>query len=243
VFSENFKIQAAPIYGDVHAFVVDNALADPNALVQFAKRVQNAFAPNPLDTFPGIELRMADSFNAKFDNFFRVHLRRFFDARRTLAYYTNLSIATLKPNELRASQCLPHRDDHRTAADECIVACELYLFDDPSLGGTGFYAPKLPPEKMRVLFRDQAQLGNNEFVAKYKIPRNYCTASNDYFDLVQVVQPKYNRLVFYDGALFQSEHIASPEKISMDATTGRLTLNGFFRCKRHASALANRRYS
>jgi hypothetical protein len=242
VFSENLKIQAAPLYGGVHAFIVDHALADPSALVQFAKRTQNAFAPNPLDTFPGIELRMADSFNAKFDNFFRLYLRRFFDARRTLAYYTNLSIATLKAHELRASQCLPHRDDHRAAPDECIIACELYLFDDPSLGGTGFYAPKLPVDKMKSLFQDQAQLSGDAFAEKHKVVRDYCTTSNDYFELVQVVPAKYNRLVFYDGALFQSAHIAAPEKLSGDATTGRLTLNGFFRCKRHASALANRWY-
>jgi Family of unknown function (DUF6445) len=240
VFTENFKIQAAPLYGGAHAFVIDNALADPDALVQFAIRTHNAFARSALASNPGVELRMVESFNAKFDNFFRLHIRRFFDARRTLGAYTRLSMTTLRSNELHAPQWLPHRDDQGLPPDECIVACMLYLFKNDSLGGTGFYVPKVPLQAARRLAHDCGTMPDDVFAETYRVKRGYCTASNDYFELAQVVPSRYNRLVFYDGAAFHTAHLTAPEKLVNDPENGRLTLNGFFRCKRHSNGFADR---
>jgi hypothetical protein len=41
--------------------------------------------------------------------------------------------------------------------------------------------------------------------------------------------------VFYDGGQFHSSHITRPEMLSDDPAHGRLTLNGFFVCKRSAA--------
>jgi hypothetical protein len=41
--------------------------------------------------------------------------------------------------------------------------------------------------------------------------------------------------VFYDGNLFHSSHILAPELLSDDPARGRLTLNGFFICRRQAA--------
>jgi hypothetical protein len=45
---------------------------------------------------------------------------------------------------------------------------------------------------------------------------------------------KWNRLIFYDGAMLHSGDIRRPEKLSADPRAGRLTLNGFFTSRRHA---------
>ena len=42
------------------------------------------------------------------------------------------------------------------------------------------------------------------------------------------IEPKWNRLIFYDGDVFHSGDIRAPERLSDDPAVGRLTLNGFF---------------
>jgi Family of unknown function (DUF6445) len=50
-----------------------------------------------------------------------------------------------------------------------------------------------------------------------------------------VVPAAFNRAVFYDGGQFHSSHITQPALLSADPARGRLTLNGFFICRRAAS--------
>jgi hypothetical protein len=40
-------------------------------------------------------------------------------------------------------------------------------------------------------------------------------------------------LIFYDGGLLHSGDITAPGKLSKDPVAGRLTLNGFFTCRRN----------
>jgi len=60
--------------------------------------------------------------------------------------------------------------------------------------------------------------------------------SNRYFDRVASVPARWNRLIFYDGSLLHSGDIAAPDRLSADPQLGRLTLNGFFTCRRNARA-------
>jgi hypothetical protein len=43
-------------------------------------------------------------------------------------------------------------------------------------------------------------------------------------------------VIFYDGSIFHSAHIAAPQLLSDDPLQGRLTLNGFLTCRRSAEA-------
>jgi hypothetical protein len=240
VFSDNIKVQAAPLYGGGHVFVIDNALADPDALVQFAARARPAFAKSAYAAQPGIELQLADSINAKFDNFFRVHLRSFYDARRTLGCNTRLTMTTDSPSALSPIQWLPHRYDQGVADGESLVACALYLFRDTALGGLGFFEPQRTGRETMQLYQDCAMLSGEEVIAKYDLKRGYSTESNRYFKLVRIVPPKFNRLVFFDSAAFHAPQITSSTSLSSEPATARLMLNGFFRCKRNAGRFANR---
>jgi hypothetical protein len=47
------------------------------------------------------------------------------------------------------------------------------------------------------------------------------------------VPARYNRIVFYEGTLFHSGEIARPDLLTRDPRSGRLSLNGFFNCRRN----------
>jgi Family of unknown function (DUF6445) len=225
----------------VHAFVIDDALADPQSLIQFATRAKAAFRDAAPANFPGCELRMTDAFSAKFEDFFRLHIRKFFDARRALSFSTRLSKATHQAAQLHAAHSLPQCEPQSMIEGRSMICAELHLFRDETLGGTGFYLPRRPFRDVAALYRDSQLLAADEFAARYDIARGYCVQGNAYFALTQIIPAKFNRLVFYDGAMFRAPHIENPEKLTNDSATARLVLHGNFFCKRHANARANRR--
>jgi len=49
------------------------------------------------------------------------------------------------------------------------------------------------------------------------------------------VPARWNRMIFYAGTIFHSGEIAHPQLLTDDPRTGRLTLNGFFTCRRSAT--------
>jgi hypothetical protein len=52
------------------------------------------------------------------------------------------------------------------------------------------------------------------------------------------IEPHLNRLILYDGTgAFHGSNFDTPQNPSADPGQGRLTWNGFFACRRAASAL------
>jgi Family of unknown function (DUF6445) len=130
-------------------------------------------------------------------------------------------------------QWLCHRDGVVIASRQSIQASVLYLFRDESLGGTSFYVPARQHTEIAVLFSDSKSLAVEEFVRRHRIEPGYMRGSNDYFNCIGTVPAKWNRLIFYDGSMLHSGHIEAPEKLKPDPLQGRLTLNGFFTCRRN----------
>ncbi len=241
MFSENPKVMSAELVPGVHALVVDNALADPDALVQFAVRTQSAFKPAAPLLFPGVELRLAESVAVKYEEFFRLHLRRYFDARRSIECVARLAMQTKTANELRAAQWMPQRIGITLPREQSSISCVLYLFENEAHGGTGFYLPRKSIRDTATMLRDSRVLSDEEFTKRYRIESGYCTRSNGFFQLAKVVPPRYNRLVVFDGAMFHGEQILRPELLTNDPRTGRLTFSAFLNCRRHSDGIANRR--
>ncbi len=221
--------------GDGRAcFVVDDALVNPEALVQFAQEHRNEFRLAPFNAYPGVELPMPVEFSARLDEFFMRHLRGLLNGRRTLRMNSRLSMVTLAPGELQARQWICHRDSQDVPPDQCIAASVLYLFKDSALGGTSFYAPRQSAFDIDLLVHDASTLANDAFAEKYAISPGYFSGGNDYFACVGSVPAQWNRMIFYDGSLFHSGDILAPERMCADPLAGRLTLNGFFTCSRKA---------
>ncbi len=230
MFNPRPDIQVLPIAPGQACYVVDDALLDPERLRLEAIARRDRFAMAPHNAYPGLELRMPDAFSAQLDDFFRRHVRARLGMRRTLRMYSRLALATLRPDELQPRQCICHRDRLGFAPGQRVAASVLYLFGDPALGGTSFYAPRRLPMEMAALFEDAGRLDAETFCAKHGIARGYMAGSSAWFERLLTVPAKWNRLIFYDGALFHSGDIRQPGRLDTDPARGRLTLNGFFTC-------------
>ncbi|MBC7989272.1 MAG: hypothetical protein H7Y19_06785 [Luteimonas sp.] len=235
MFNPHPRIDVLPIDGTHACYVIDDALSQPQQLVEYARANRERFEMAPHNAYPGLELRMPDDFSDRLDDFFRLHVRARLGARRTQRMYSRLSMATLSPEQLQPPQWICHRDRMTFAAKQCIAASVLYLFHDVSLGGTAFFVAKKPAREIDVLIHESGTLTADDFAGKYGAERGYLAGSNDYFEKVLAVPAKWNRLIFYDGDVFHTGDIRAAEKLSDDPDTGRLTLNGFFTCSKRAA--------
>lgn len=227
-------VEVIPHGGRPLCLVIDNALREPERWRSFAAAQVGRFDDAAHNAFPGPELRLPDAVAVALAQFFNEHCRDAFDARRIERHYARLSMVTRAPEQLMPWQWQPHVDQLATAPEQSVAASVLYLFDDPSLGGTAFYRPKRPATELLPMIEDSSRLPPAEFSAKHGVAPGYLTGSNDWFEKVASVPAAYNRLIVYSGTVFHSGEIAHPERLSDDPAIGRLTLNGFFTCRRRA---------
>lgn len=235
MFNPDPRIETLAITPQHACYVIDDALREPRRWVEFAAGHAAEFTDSPHNAYPGAELRMDDAVTAQLDAFFATHLRRRLGARRTLRCYSRLSLVTRDPATLQPRQSIPHADRLEVEPGQRLAASVLYLFEDPGLGGTSFYRPKRPLPEIAQLLRDSARLDADTFEARHGIAPGYPTSS-DWFDKVLTVPARFNRLIFYDGSLFHAGEISAPQRLDPDPHRGRLTLNGFFICRRALSA-------
>ena len=85
------------------------------------------------------------------------------------------------------------------------------------------------------MVEDGFELDGPTFSARYGVEPGYMKGDNAYFERVAKVLAAWNRAIFYDGSLFHAPDVDQPTLLSNDALQGRLTLNGFFACKRQAA--------
>lgn len=235
MFNPNPRITTLRFTDQVVCHVIDDVLQDPETWVRYAAEHAAEFRPLEQKGYPGISAPPPPALSAGTERFFNQHLRRLFDARRTLRAGCRLSLVTTPEDQLMPYQMLCHHDAMTQSVRESIQACVLYLFKDATLGGTSFYVPARPtPDVMRV-FADSMTLPTAVFLGKYRMSPGYLKGSNEFFTCVGVVPAQWNRLVFYDGSLLHSGHIEAPDKLNPDPRRGRLTLNGFFACRKHVA--------
>ncbi|MGA9333929.1 MAG: DUF6445 family protein [Rudaea sp.] len=234
IFNREPHIERVHLDNGGCCYVIDDALAAPERLVAFAMENAGTFAPTDINAYPGILLRAPEPVNAALGDFFVERVRRLFDARRLLYMHSRLSLVTVPPDRLRPCQWICHRDSQGLDPGQSIQACVLYLFRDAALGGTAFYEPNLPAPAISRLFHHAGTMANDEFARSHNIRAGYMVESNDYFRLVGRIPAAWNRLIFYDGAMLHSGDIFAPGRLSGNPASGRLTLNGFFTCRRNA---------
>lgn len=230
MFHPEPKIVEHPIIAGHSCLVIDDALIDPQQLRTMASAQREAFAGSPHNAYPGLQLMMPESVSQPLADFFTRHIRRRLGARRTVRMYSRLAMVNRPPEQLDPRQWICHRDLMYIEPGQCSPACVLYLFDNPALGGTHFFAPRQSPRLTAQLVHDSSKLPSEAFTRKYGIAQGYQTESNDYFEKVLSIPARFNRLIFYDGGVFHSGDTAHPPP-GTDPAQGRLTLNGFFVCR------------
>ncbi len=225
-------IEWAPPY---RVAVIDDALLDPRALRELSMRHRDAFSAPGFNAYPGVELPLPDRVGSALHAFLAERgLTRQDEGLAVQKTTVRLSMATLHPGQLSPLQQGCHRDRLPGLSDDGgVVACVLYLFDNPDLGGTAFYRPRLPESEVQAKLHRWAQMSSREFELERGRPAAYLSGSDDVYELVGVVPARLNRLICYDGGLLHTSHIEHPELLSEYPDTGRLTLNGFL-AMRHA---------
>lgn len=214
--------------------VIDHALLDPEGLVDWVAARRDDFRKMQSYVYPGIHLDPPPDLANALRAIFQRYVRQRFDARQLLDMQSRFSMVTLQPDALLPIQWLCHSDKDIRDPSVSIQASLLYLYDDPALGGTSFYRPRLSHEKIAALFRDAATLSARDFTDRYGIEPGFMGGDNDYFERIGQVEARWNRLIFYDANILHSGDIPHPQRLSADPATGRLTYNGFFTSLRHA---------
>jgi len=235
MFRPDPVIQRIPL-GTSVVCVIDDALIEPERLVDQTEVRINDFAEAPYNAYPGIELRLPPSLSATFAEYFDRYLRRDFGVRRTLRQHAKLAMVTRFEDQLQPLQTIPHIDQLSGVPGECVIASVLYLFREPTLGGTSFYAPRVGQSRMQELVDAASSLEALTFASRYGIRRGYCSESTDWFERVLTVPPRWNRLIVYSGTVLHSGDIPAPHMLVPDPRQGRLTLNAFLTCRRQLSA-------
>ena len=232
LFNPAPSISVVPIAAERVCVVVDNALLDPEALVDWA--ATQAFEPPRGYPYPGLVLGTPAAITQRVGDFFALHARSRIGARRTLDVVARLSLVTVPPAELEPIQWQCHRDQLAVEPDKVLFAASvLYLFRNPALGGTSFYKPLQPEAQIKRMTGDSESLTAADFSARYGLRAGYMVGSNPYFEHAARVPAAWNRMIFYDGGLFHSADIDA-SALSADPRAGRLTLNGFYTCRRNA---------
>ncbi len=212
--------------------VVDDFLAEPNALVDYAARHRSEFS-HPNIGYPGVQIRVNDDAMVEIFRFVRSRMSKEFGfLRGRIGIRSLLSMVTLPADRLSFMQRICHVDPNAEAG-RAKYAALLYLFHDERLGGTSFYRWKDEQTVWQgvALLRKDVRQGE-EFLQThfetFREPPRYMTDSNDVAELLYTVPPRFNRFVFYAGHLPHSGAVAAPEQLSEDPSKGRLTLNLFF---------------
>jgi len=196
MFNPRPQIVSVPIDEHHRCHVVDDALVQPERLVEYAQAHRSEFARASHGAYPGIELRMPDEFTARLEDFFRLHIRARLGARRTVRMHSRLAMVTTPPHALQPRQSICQRERPDVAADQCVGASVLYLFQDERLGGTSFFAPRRPRAEIDRLMIDSGVLNASAFAQKYGFGPRYMTSGNAYFEELLTVAPRWNRMIF-----------------------------------------------
>ena len=211
--------------------VIDDFLLNPGDAAAFACANATGFEAQER-AYPGLVLPVDHEPLWAVYRFIQRELSRLFGfCRGDIEFHTQFSLTTLQPEDFTWIQRLCHSDPG-VAPGRVNYAALLYLFDNPDLGGTGFYRWKDPGfwREMTALQRDDPDAGRDTLEQRFRMFRDppcYMTESNEAADLLDVVPARFNRLVFYPGGLPHNAHIRHPELLSADPAAGRLTLNCF----------------
>lgn len=229
LFNPAPRIEVRAFGHGAFALVIDDALLEPRRFVDFAAEHWGHARGTAHNAFPGPELPMPDAFTARLEDWFNQHLRRPLGGRRTLRAHSRFAMATWPPERLQPRQWLCHRDRDAVHPGERVAASVLYLFEDTALGGTAFYAPTRDVLATAQIVHDSSTLDAAAFRGRHPdVAPGYLVASNGWFARLGAVEPRFNRLIAYDGDLFHTSDVTDPARLSDDPRIGRLTINGFF---------------
>ena len=224
-------IRVLDIDGEARCVVIDDFLADPGGLVEYASAHADDFELQAIG-YPGVLLDVSATMMTAIHRFLRAAMaRQFAFFKGDIRLSTYLSMATLAPEQLAPLQRLCHSDP-QTSVGRRNYAGLVYLFENEKLGGTGFYRWNAREKIEQATAMEIDEPGSSlpflqEHFETYRDEPAYMTGSNDVAECLLDVPARFNRFLFYAGDTPHSAHIPQPELLTTDFSTGRLTLNCF----------------
>jgi Family of unknown function (DUF6445) len=234
MFYPTVSHRSEPLGTEARVEIYDHLLTDPAGLVELAQQHRLAFLQAQTNAFPGLELPLPPAALAPWRDWFSSTAKQHFGVRRVVDIQGRLSMVTAQPDQLVPVQRICHRDRLETEPGELAIAGVLYLFEQEALGGTNFFTAR-EPERINERIARWAQMNAAAFEADTGWPPRYMLASNQHFEHLLTVAPRFNRLLLYRGDVFHGSAIGAPHLLCDQPTQGRLTLNLFMRCKRSAA--------
>jgi hypothetical protein len=234
LFNPRPRVEVLSLAPGLRCIVLDDVLLEPESLVEFAGRIRLETPAGNL--YPGLVAGLSMEFDSRLRDLFWLHARGPLGLRRCQAAFVRLSMATLPAAQLQPLQWLCHRDRiDDSDAGALFAASVLYLFRNPALGGTRFFVPRASPDELAALLRDAETLAPADFTARHGVAPGYPAAESRHFEAVATVPAAWNRMIIYDGGRYHCAAIDHPELLSDDPAHGRLTVNGFFPCRRSSA--------
>lgn len=220
----DFQVQRLTI-GNERAplLVVDNVVADPDALVELA--ASKVFG-DVASYFPGIRSKVPLTLQQFILDELRDEFADVFGMRRSGQRITSchFSLVTTSPAELTYLQRIPHIDS--LSSNE--LAFILYLFK-ADFGGTAFYRHR----KTGYEVVDQARRAEywrrieEEQAAVEQASTGYINGDNEFYERVGRQAGVFNRMLVYRRTSLHSADLTPDFVASPDPRRGRLSVNGF----------------
>ncbi len=229
LFNPNPVVQTVLLSNGQQVYVIDDFAQNPEALVALAQSAAGRFQTPAGHPYPGPQLALPEVLSGQLDAHFQQHGRPPLQLGSSLGMYARFSRVTQSGPTLDARQRICHRDDSSNEPGQRISAAVHYLFRNEQLGGTVFFRSLMSDTDTQGFLRDANTMDGDAFGAKYGLPAGYMTQSNRYFEVIGRVPARWNRVVFYDGAIFHSGDIQGPSLADYQAAPGRLTINAFFK--------------
>jgi hypothetical protein len=214
---QHIGIEAQPL------LIVDNVLAEPEAMVACASSAQ-LYVP-PHTNYPGFNANLPESYYRAVLHALRQPLEIAFGLppRAYLEYFGFFGLSTRPAAEATLAQRFPHVD----CDDPRRLAMVHYLCGE-GFGGTGFFRQ----QATGFLSVDQARA--RPYVEAVMLERKQAESSPpafpgegmSHYDLIAKTEAVFNRLIVYRSHVLHAP-LLGPDGASADPRSGRLTANGF----------------
>jgi hypothetical protein len=206
--------------------VVDNFLADPRVLVDYAATGSSFEALS--DTFyPGVRALMPQIYTFALRAFLGNLIADAFGlgGRQVVRELSHFSLLTTRPGQLQPLQRFPHFDN-----TDPLQLAVLHYLSPVAQGGTSFYRHRASGfESMRAdrLAAYSAAI-DAEVTSQGLPPPAYINGDTPMFERLASFEGIFNRLLVYRSISLHSADVSADFRFDANARSGRLTANTFF---------------
>lgn len=203
--------------------VVDNVLAEPEAMIDWASRAD--FYVPPHTHYPGFNANLPESYYRAVIAALRQPLESAFglSMRAYLKYFGFFGLSTQAAADATPAQRFPHVDCY----DPNRLAM-VHYFCRPGFGGTGFFRQQATgfewiDQARAKRYVDSVMAERQQSEGE---PPAFPSAGMPHYELVGSAEPAFNRLIVYRSHVLHAP-LLDPAGASADPRQGRLTANGF----------------